>query len=107
MSQELFQAVHTAEEHAEQTVQDAQHQARELIKVAEAEIKAEERKAALAQRTQYQNLIEQRRQAVEKRIGDTRPQTKKKQQESLNTARAKLDQVSQMIFERIWNDGNR
>ncbi|HPF86805.1 MAG TPA: hypothetical protein PK537_01980 [Candidatus Limiplasma sp.] len=107
MPQELFQAVHHAEEAADQIVQDAQHRSRELIKETEAEIKAEDRKAALAHRTQYQKIIDDRRQAVEKRLEDARPQVLKTQQETLDAARTKLDQVSQMIFERIWNDGNR
>ena len=107
MPQELFQAVHNAEDAADQIVQDAQGKARELIKTVEAEIKADERKAALAHRTEYQSIIEEKRKAVEKRLEEQRPQVRKSQQEGLNAARQKLDQVSQMIFERVWNDGDR
>ncbi len=107
MSQELFQAVHTAEENADRIVQDAQHQARELIKAAEAEIKTEDRKASLAQRTRYQSIIEERRKAFEANMPAMRMQVEEDQRKTLDAARAKLDQVSQMIFERIWNDGNR
>jgi len=107
MSQELFQEVRKAEETADQTVQDAQAKARELIKATEAEIKAGDRKAALEQRTKYQSILEDKRKAVEKRLEEQHPQVLKTQQDSLNAARQKLDQVSQMIFERVWNDGNR
>lgn len=107
MSQELFQEVRKAEEAADQAVQDAQAKARDLIKAVEAEIKAGERKAALAQRAKYQSILEDRRKAVEKRLDDQRPQVLKAQQDSLSAARQKLDQVAQMIFERVWNDGNR
>ncbi len=107
MAQELFQAVHKAEEAADRIMQDAQQKARDLIKETEAEIKAGERKAALAHRAKYQSILEEKRQAVEKRIEDQRPQAEKEQRETLDAARAKLEQASQMIFERIWNDGNR
>jgi vacuolar-type H+-ATPase subunit H len=107
MAQELFQAVRTAEETADQIVQDAQLKARELIKAVEAEIKADDRKAALSQRAQYHTILENKRLAVEKRLEEQRPLVHKAQQESLNAARQKLNQVSQMIIERVWNDGNR
>ncbi|MDD3921851.1 MAG: hypothetical protein PHO41_11860 [Eubacteriales bacterium] len=107
MAVELFQAVHTAEEAADQIVQDAQHQARELIKDTEAEIKAGERKAALEHRAQHQKILDDKRQAVEERLEAAHPQVLKDQQKSLDAARAKLEEASQMIFERIWNDGDR
>lgn len=107
MSQELYQAVHKAEEAADRIVQEAQQKARDLIKETEAEIKAGERKAALAHRAKYQSILEEKRKTVEKQIEDQRPQAEKKQLETLDAARAKLEQASQMIFERIWNDGDR
>ena len=107
MAQELFLSVQQAEEKAEQTLQAAQQKARELIKDTEAQIKAEERKASLSNRTQYQNILEKKRGDVEKSIADARPDVLAQQKESLDAARQKLDQVSQMIVERIWNDGDR
>lgn len=107
MAQELFQAVHTAEEAADRIVQEAQQKARDLIKETEADIKAGERKASLAHRAKYQSILEDKRQAVAKRLEDQRPQAEKEQREALDAARQKLGQASQMIFERIWNDGNR
>lgn len=107
MAQELFQAVQKAEETADQIVQDAQLKARELIKQTEAEIKAGERKAALAQRAQYQGILETKRLAVQKRLEEQRPVVQREQEAGLAAARTKLDQVSQMIFERVWNDGDR
>jgi vacuolar-type H+-ATPase subunit H len=107
MAQELFQSVQQAEEKADRLLQEAQLKARGLIKDAEAEIKAAERKASLENRTQYQNLLDKQRKAIEKSIEDNRPQALSKQAESLKAARGKLEQASQMIFERIWNDGDR
>ena len=107
MAQELFQSVQKAEENAEQILQEAQHKARELIKDTEAASKAEERKAALENRTQHQDILDQKRKTVEKNIEDQRPQVLSEQAESLNAAREKLETVAQMIFERIWHDGDR
>jgi len=107
MSQELYQAVHKAEESADQMIQKTHQKARDLIKETEAEIKAGERKAALAHRTKYQSILEEKRKAVEKQIEDQRPQATKAQRERLDAARARLDQASQLIFERIWSDGDR
>ncbi|MFH1880414.1 MAG: hypothetical protein ABIK64_06440, partial [Bacillota bacterium] len=70
MPQELFQAVQQAEENADQILQSAQQKARELIKEAEAEIKAGDRKASLAHRLKYQSILEEKRQAVLGRIED-------------------------------------
>jgi hypothetical protein len=107
MSQELFLSVQQAEEAADRAMQDAQQKARELIKDTEAQIKAEERKASLSNRAQYQSILEKKRVAVLKSIGEKRPKVMKAQQESLNAARLRLEAVSRMIFERIWNDGDR
>jgi len=107
MAQELFLSVQQAEEKAEKTLSAAQQKARELIKDTEAEIKAEERKASLANRTQYQDILEKKRGEIEKSIEGKRPQVLSKQEESLKAARGKLDTAAQMIFERIWNDGDR
>ncbi|HPJ02275.1 MAG TPA: hypothetical protein PKU80_05500 [Candidatus Limiplasma sp.] len=107
MAQELFLWVQQAEEKADQTLQAAQQKARELIKETEAEIKAEERKASLSNRQQYQEILEKKRKAVEKSIEDNRPQVLSAQEESLAAARKNLDKAAEMIFERIWSDGDR
>lgn len=107
MAQELFLSVQQAEEQADHTVQSAQLKARELIKETEAKIKAEDRIAALAHRAQYQSILDDKRKAVERSLEEQRPQVLAAQRESLDLARAKIDRVAQIIFERIWTDGNR
>lgn len=107
MAQELFRSVQQAEERAEQALQAAQQEARELMKDTQAGIKAEERKASLVNRTQYQSILDQKRREIEKSIEDRRPQALAEQEKILQAARGKLEQVSQMIFERIWSDGDR
>ena len=107
MAQELFLSVQQAEENADRTLLAAQQKARELIKETEAQIKAEERKASLANRTQYQEILDKKRKDVDKSIEDKRPQVLSAQEESLAAARKNLDKAAQMIFERIWSDGDR
>ncbi|MBN1777654.1 MAG: hypothetical protein JW811_05985 [Clostridiales bacterium] len=107
MAQELFLSVQQAEETAEKILQAAQQKARELIKDTEAEIKAEERKASQANRIQHQDILEKKRKAIQKNIEDKRPQVLSGQEKSLDAARTKLDGAAQMIFERIWSDGDR
>ena len=107
MPQELFLSVQQAEEAADQIMQDAQQKTRELMKDTEAGIKAEERKASQQNRVRHQEILDEKRKSVQKAIDDGRPQVLAEQKESLAAARARLDAVSQMIFERIWNDGDR
>lgn len=107
MAQELFLSVQQAEENAEQTLQAAQQKARDLIKETEAQIKTEDRKASLENRTQYQSILDKKRKDVEKSIEDQGPQVQSSQEESLASARKNLDKAAEMIFERIWSDGNR
>lgn len=107
MAQELFLSVQQAEDKADQILSEAQQKARELIKDTEARIKAEERKASLANRAQYQEILDQKRKDVDKSIEDKRPQVLSAQEESLEAARKNLDRAAQMIFERIWSDGDR
>ncbi len=107
MAQELFLSVQQAEENADQTLQAAQQQARDLIKETEAQIKAEDRKASLENRTQYQTILDNKRKDVEKSIEDKGPQVKASQEESLASARKNLDKAAEMIFERIWSNGDR
>ncbi len=107
MAQELFLSVQQAEENADQTLQAAQQQARDLIKETEAQIKAEDRKASLENRTQYQTILDNKRKDVEKSIEDKGPQVQSSQEESLVSARKNLDKAAEMIFERIWSNGDR
>ena len=107
MSQELFLSVQQAEEQADHTVQNAQHKARELIKEAEAKIKAEDRIAALAHRAQYQSILEDRRKAVEQSLEEQRPQVLAAQRKAWIWRARKSTRFLGCIFERIWTDGDR
>ena len=106
MAQEVFQAVQTAENKAEQLLQEAQRSARELLKATEAEITGNERDIALEHRAMYQSILDERREHVRERLAAEHPSVSALQDASLMQACGRLDQVAQRIFEGVWNDGN-
>ena len=107
MAREVFQAVQTAEDRADQLIQDAQREARELLKTTEAEITENERKMAQEHRAMYQSKLDERRKQVTERLASKHAAVEAAQEQGLAQARARLDQATQLIFERVWNDGNR
>jgi hypothetical protein len=107
MARELFAAVQAAEEKADQRIQDAQREAREMVKTAQAQIVANERAVTLEHRAMYQSILEEKRLSVEAQIAQERPAVQKAQEELLNSARAKLSDAAHAIVERVWDDGDR
>ena len=108
MAQELFQAVRTAEETADQLVQDAQLKAREMIKAAEARNQGRRTQGcAFSARAIPEPFWKINGWPSKNGWRSSVRRCYKAQQESLDAARQKLDKVAQMIFERVWNDGNR
>jgi hypothetical protein len=107
MARELFQAVQTAEEKADQRIQEAQKETREMIKAAQAQIIANERAVTLEHRAMYQSILEEKRLSVTAQIAADRPTVTQAQEEHLKNARGRLADAAQAIAERVWDDGNR
>ena len=107
MAQEVFEAVQAAENMADHLLQDAQQRARELIKQTEAEITAQERGITLEHRALYQSILDQKRVSVQDQLAAGREAVLRRQEADLAQARGRLAQASQLVFERVWNDGNR
>ena len=107
MAKELFRAVQTAEEKADLVLLEAQRAARELLKTAEAEITEHERAIALEHRAMYQSVMEEKRQSVLAKLAHDAPKAEREQDESLATAKSRLDAAAKLVFERVWNDGHR
>ena len=107
MAQELFQAVQTAEDQADQLIAEAQRKARELLKNTQTSIAESERAMALEHRALYASILEEKRAAVNAVIAARRPAAEAARNESLSQSRVRLDQAAQRVFERVWNDGNR
>lgn len=107
MAKELFRAVQTAENQADLRIQEAQKDARELLKVTEAEIVENERKIALEHRAMYQSIMEEKRSAFTAALNSNEATQLSLLAEKLQQARAHLDTAAQRIVERVWSDGNR
>ena len=107
MAKELFRAVQTAEEKAELILQEAQRDARELLKTTEAELANRERSMALENRAMYLSILEEKRKAVAEQTAESAPKVRQAQDTGLNSAREKLDKAAQQIAERVWSNGNR
>ncbi|HNW85833.1 MAG TPA: hypothetical protein PKJ47_02690 [Candidatus Limiplasma sp.] len=107
MAREVFDAVQTAENQADQLIQDAQRDARELLKATEAEITDNERKSAQEHRAMYQNLLDSRRAQVSERLTQTQAADDAAQNQELAQAGERLQQVAKLIVERVLDDGNR
>ena len=107
MAKELFRAVQAAEENADLILQEAQHGARELVKVAEAEIIQNERGIALEHRALYQSILEERRRSVEAEIAAETTAVQQRQDASLAAARGRVASLARSLFERVVSDGDR
>ena len=107
MAKELFRAVQTAENQADQRIQEAQKSARELLKVTETEIVENERKIALEHRAMYQSIMEEKRVVFSAALSSNEAVQQAALAEKLQQARTHLDASAQRIEERVWTDGNR
>ena len=107
MAKELFRAAQTAENQADQRIQEAQKSARELLKVTETEIVENERKIALEHRAMYQSIMEEKRVVFSAALSSNEAVQQAALAEKLQQARTHLDAAAQRIVERVWNDGNR
>ncbi len=107
MAREVFQAVQTAENKADQFLQEAHRDARELIKSTQAEIAANERSVVMEHRAMYQSILDEKRESVQVQIQAGKAAVRTKHEAILADARGQLAQAAEQIVERVWNDGNR
>ena len=107
MAKEIFDAVLTAEEKADHLIQEAQREARELIKTAETDCTENERKMAHEHRAMHQSILEEKRASVQESIQRGREARQSEQDALIAQASGRLNDAAQQIFERVWNDGNR
>ena len=107
MAKELFRAVQTAEEKADRVLQEAQQQARELLKSTEADVAQNERSMALEHRALYQSVMDEKRKSMDEQIRNRAADVTTQQDAVLQEARTHLADAAKHIAERVWNDGNR
>lgn len=106
MSQDLFEKVRSAEESAAEIISQAQHQAREMIKKAQADCLKAERDQAQEQRALYQSILDTARVHVEDELSLERQEQRGAVNEQLSEAEDRLDAAATLIFERIVRDGD-
>ncbi|MGI6725925.1 MAG: hypothetical protein ACOX62_07005 [Christensenellales bacterium] len=103
MSQNIFDTILAEEAKAEALLLDAQHSANEIVKNAEATAAEQERRAAIDNRALLQQMLEERRQAVEKHLETDRAAQAKQLEDSMNIAQAKLAQAVDYIVSEVLN----
>ncbi len=107
LSLEVLSRIREAEEQAEGEKQDAQREARDMIKSVEAACAAAERAAAVEQRSMYQQLMEGKRQTVLLHLKESRDAADAQVASEMKQAEGRLDQAASLIFERVVKHGNR
>ena len=107
MSLEVLSRIQEAEGKAEVIRQNAQHEARYMMKAVEAACAADERSAAVEHRGLYQQMMESKRQSVTKRLQEEQKTQDKQLAEEMHQAKGRLDQAASLIFERVVKHGNR
>lgn len=107
MAKEMFEAIQAAEESAERSVQEAQRQARELLKETESVCLDNERKMAQEHRALQQSILEEKRAHVRQEIEAGHKEKAALQDAMIMEARQRLDLAAQTIFERVISDGDR
>ncbi len=107
LSLEVLSRIREAEEQAEGVKQDAQREARDIIKSVEAACAAHERATAVEQRGMYQQLMEGKRQTVLLHLKESREAADAQVASEMKQAEGRLDQAASLIFERVVKHGNR
>ena len=106
LSQEIFTQVVDAESKASEIIQQAQHQAREMLKTAQADCLKAERDQASEQRALYQSILDAARTRIQDELDAGREARVKALDDQMQSAEAKLGSASALIVERIISDGH-
>ncbi len=106
LSLEVLSQIREAEEKAENIRQDAQREAREIIKSVESACASAERSAAVDHRGMYQQMMEGKRQEVMLHLKENREAADAKVSSEMKQAEKRLDQAASLIFERVVKHGN-
>lgn len=106
LSQEIFTQVVDAESKASEIIQQAQHQAREMVKAAQADCLKTERDQASEQHALYQSILDTARTRVQDELDAGREERIRALDEQMANAKTKLNSASALIVERIISDGH-
>ena len=104
MSLEIMKGIQQAEAQADEIRQTAQREARDVVKAVEAAIAQQERAAAIENRAQYAQAMEDKKQEVEHQLTAQRAKAGK---QLCQQARKHLPEAVSAIYERVLQHGNR
>lgn len=107
MALEVLQAIHLAEQKAEEITGEAQKSAREMIDLAQKSSDERLRDSERINRETFNSLIAQRRQAVEMGLTAESEALQSTRLAQLEEARKLLPQAEQMIMNKVLTDAHR
>ena len=106
MSLEIMKGIQQAEAQADEIRQTAQREARDVVKAVEAAIAQQER-AAIENRAQYAQAMEDKKQEVEHQLTAQRAKAGKQREALCQQARKHLPEAVSAIYERVLQHGDR
>ena len=107
MAFEIMDNIRKAEANAQQVLQNAQRQGREIIKASEEASLANEKNAEREMREAYQTAMEERRLQVEKIIRAKQDEQAARNEQARQDAMQRVPQAARYIVERVLGNGNR
>ena len=107
MSLELLNSIQEAEARADAERNDAQREAREIIKGVDDACLENERRAAVEHRALFQAVLEEKKKQVELKLAQLALGKEKAREEMVNAARQHLAGAADFIAERVLSDGHR
>lgn len=107
MALKLLDDIRAAEDGALKLTQNAQREARDIIKSAQEDILGAQRRVNGEIREEYQTLLARRRRAVQEDIRLNANSKQREIQALTQQAKSRLPQAAKAIFERVLSDGNR
>jgi len=107
MALEVLQAIHLAEQRAEEITGEAQKRAREMIDLAQKSSGERLRDSERTNRETFSRLLAQRRQAVEASLAQEGEAVQAARQTQLKEARKLLPQAAELIVKKVLADAHR
>lgn len=107
MALEILKQIEQAEGKAEGMRQDAQRDAREMLKSVEEACVIGERQAAAEQRAMAQSMLEEARSTTSRRLDAEAEKVAASREKAMAEARTRLSDAANLIFERVVGNGNR
>lgn len=107
MANQLINQITDAEKQAEQLLQKAQREARDIVKSVEEASTASQRAAAQENRQESMRSVEKARNEIAKELDAEKAEKLKAYEQMQDKARFNLDAASRLIVERVVQYGNR